>query len=64
MVGTLDWLINQEGTVEIVRLYTALNRYHERMIVSAAKAWRYKPASKEGRPVKFRIVSPINLPES
>jgi hypothetical protein len=64
MVGTLDLLINQEGTVEIVRLYTPLNRYHERMIVSAAKAWRYKPASKEGRPVKFRIVSPINLPES
>jgi hypothetical protein len=64
MVGTLDLLINQEGTVEIVRLYTPLNRYHERMIVSAAKAWRYKPASKEGRPVKFRLVSPINLPES
>jgi hypothetical protein len=64
MVGTLDLLINQEGTVEVVRLYTPLNRYHERMIVSAAKAWRYKPASKEGRPVKFRLVSPINLPES
>ncbi len=62
-VGTLEMLINREGEVETVKLHTPLNRYHERMIVSAAKAWRYRPASKDGRPVRFRLITTINLPE-
>ncbi len=62
-VGTLEMLISREGEVETVKLHTPLNRYHERMIVSAAKAWRYRPASKDGKPVRFRLVTSINLPE-
>jgi hypothetical protein len=34
------------------------------MIVSAAKAWRYRPALKDGKPVRFRLVTSINLPEN
>ncbi len=64
LVGTLEMVISQEGEVEAVRLHTPLNRYHERMIVSAAKAWRYRPAIKDGKPVKYRLISSINLPES
>lgn len=63
-VGTLEMIIDRDGAVEFVRLHTPLNRYHERMIVSAAKAWRYRPATKDGRPVKCRISVRINLPES
>jgi hypothetical protein len=62
-VGTLEMLISREGEVETIKLHTPLNRYHERMIVSAAKAWRYRPASKDGRPVRFRLITTINLPE-
>jgi hypothetical protein len=64
LVGTLEMVINQRGEVETLRLHTPLNRYHERMIVSAAKAWRYRPALRNGRPVRFLLVSTINLPES
>jgi hypothetical protein len=63
-VGTLEMVISEAGQVEAVKLHTPLNRYHERMIVSAAKAWKYRPAMKNGRPVRFRLVSSINLPES
>jgi hypothetical protein len=64
LVGRLELLIGRNGQVESVRLYTPLNRYHERMIVSAAKAWRYTPAMKEGKPVRFQLTSAITLPES
>ena len=37
-VGVLEMVIGRQGEVEIVKLHTPLNRYHERMIVSAAKA--------------------------
>jgi hypothetical protein len=63
-IGTLEMLISRAGQVEAIKLHTPLNRYHERMIVSAAKAWRYKPALKDGKPVRYRLISSINLPES
>ena len=34
---------------------TPLNRHHERMIVSPAKAWKYRPATKR-KPVRYRIM--------
>jgi hypothetical protein len=63
-VGTLELVVGKAGDVEFVKLYTPLNRYHERMIVSAVKAWRYRPALKAGKPVRFRLTISINLPES
>jgi hypothetical protein len=63
-VGTLELIVGKTGDVEFVKLHTPLNRYHERMIVSAVKAWRYSPALKAGKPVRFRLTISINLPES
>ena len=63
-VGTLEMIIGRDGIVENVRLHTPLNRHHERMIVSPAKAWRYRPATRNGRPVRYRILVKVNLPES
>jgi hypothetical protein len=63
-VGWLEMVINRDGSVYSVKLHTPLNRHHERMIVSPAKAWRYRPATKNGRPVMYRIHVKVNLPES
>jgi hypothetical protein len=63
-VGTLEMIIGTDGLVEFVKLHTPLNRYHERMIVSAAKAWTYRPATRAGKRVKYRLTVQINLPES
>jgi hypothetical protein len=63
-VGTVELIVGRLGDVEFVKLYTPLNRYHERMIVSAVKAWRFQPATKDGRPIRFRLTMTINLPES
>jgi hypothetical protein len=63
LLGTLEILVNRDGSVEAVRLHTPANRYYDRMIVSAAKAWRYNPALRNGKPVRFLLVSTINLPE-
>jgi hypothetical protein len=63
-VGWLDMVINRDGSVYSVKLHTPLNRHHERMIVSPAKAWRYRPAMKNGKPVMYRIMVKVNLPES
>jgi hypothetical protein len=63
ILGELELLIGLDGRVEEVRLHTKVNRYHERMIVSAAKAWRYQPAARDGKSVRFRLFMSVNLPE-
>lgn len=63
-VGWLDMVIDRDGSVFFVKLTTPLNRHHERMIVSPAKAWRYQPATKNRKPVMYRIRVKVNLPES
>lgn len=61
--GRLEILVGRSGKVETVRLDTPSNGYHDRMIVSAVKAWRYRPAFRNGKPVRFTVVMSISLPE-
>jgi len=61
--GRLEILVNRSGRVESVRLETPSNGYHDRMIVSAVKAWRYRPALRNGKPVRYFMVVSISLPD-
>jgi hypothetical protein len=47
------------GTVDKVRLRSARSSVHDRMLVSAAKAWVFHPAQQDGRPVKYLLKVPI-----
>jgi TonB family protein len=53
-IGTLELLVDEQGDVENVRLVSPGNRFHDRMIVASAKTWKFRPATKDGRGVKFR----------
>jgi len=53
-VGTLEFVVAESGAVEQVRLVSPANRYQERMLVAAAKTWQFRPATRDGRPVRFR----------
>jgi hypothetical protein len=52
-LGTLELLVNERGNVEHVRLVSPFNRHQERMIVANAKTWKFTPATRDGRPVKY-----------
>ena len=53
MIGTIELLVDEQGDVEAVRLTSPANRFHERMLVSAAKMWKFRPAYKDGRAVRY-----------
>lgn len=53
-VGTIEVLVDEQGDVVSVKLISPANRFHERMLVSAAKMWKFRPAYKDGQPVRYR----------
>jgi hypothetical protein len=57
--GDLDLLILEDGTVGEALLIPQSNRLQDRMMISAAKAWRFRAAQKDGRPVRYRVRIPI-----
>jgi hypothetical protein len=50
----VELTIDTDGLVERVRLLSPPRDVHEFMLLSAAKAWRFDPATLGGRPVRFR----------
>ena len=51
--------VGADGTVDKVRLYPQGSTLNDRMLVSAAKAWVFRPALKEGHPVKYTLLMPL-----
>ena len=50
----LDIVVSAAGTVESVKLLGAPRTVHDSMLLSAAKAWQFQPAFKDGHPVRYR----------
>jgi hypothetical protein len=51
--AVVELLIGTDGLVERVKLTTAPRTIHDIMLLSAAKEWRFDPASRDGAPVRF-----------
>jgi hypothetical protein len=57
--GNLELLVLEDGTVGEAKLIPASNRLQDRLLISASKAWRFRPARRNGEPVKYRLLVPI-----
>ena len=57
--GVLDLLISESGRVVAARLVTPAARRQEQVMLSAAKTWRFSPALRHGKPVRYRLSMPI-----
>ena len=60
-IGVLEIVVSATGAVEQVRLASGARRFQDRMIVAAAKAWRFEPATKDGHPVRYRTRIRVTL---
>jgi TonB family protein len=52
--AVLDITINEAGNVESVVVRESIVDWYDEALVKEAKGWSYKPASKEGTPVRYR----------
>ena len=61
-VSVVEAIVSASGEVEKVKLMSPLRNVHEAMFLSAIKTWRFRPAMKDGQPVRYRHRIPITLP--
>ncbi len=52
--GVVVVVINEAGRVESAVIAQSFDSYYDLLLLQAAKRWRYRPATREGVPVKYR----------
>lgn len=60
-VWRLELVIDEAGAVQSATLIEPIWPPYDLVLLSAAKLWRYRPALKDGQPVRFRKVLDIQL---
>jgi TonB family protein len=59
--GEVELLIDEEGTVETARIVESVHSAYDAALLEAARKWRYRPATRNGQPVRYRLVTPVVL---
>jgi hypothetical protein len=59
--GVLEVVIDTVGAVESARMLEGVEALYNRLLLTAAKNWRYRPARLDGMPVKYRKRIQITL---
>jgi hypothetical protein len=55
-MNAMEVIVSQTGAVERVRLVTPPQRMPDMFALSRAKVWTFRPAMKDGRPVRYRLL--------
>jgi len=55
-LNIMELVVSETGSVERVRLVAGPSRLPDVMLLSGAKAWRFKPASRDGEAVRYRAL--------
>jgi TonB family protein len=59
--GKLEIVINESGLVESAAMTGSISAAYDTLALNAVRTWRYKPATMNGVPVKFRKVVQIAI---
>ena len=59
--GRLELVIDELGAVESAVMTGSVTPAYDQMVIAATKNWRYRPATQNGAPVKFRKTVQITI---
>jgi len=60
-VGALELVINEQGRVASARLIDGVHPRYDQSLLKAAASWTFRPATKNGVPVKYRYTMAVQL---
>ena len=55
-VNVMEIVIGGDGAVERVKLVSSPRRLPDMMLLSGAKTWKFEPASRDGRSLRYRLL--------
>ena len=58
-VGLFEIVINERGRVESAVVRRSISKQYDALVLNDSRKWRYRPATLDGKPVKFRKVIEI-----
>lgn len=59
--GLVDLIIDEQGRLISIALRSSLHPVYDKMLVDAARGWKYRPATLNGKPVQFRKLLQISV---
>jgi TonB family protein len=59
--GVVEVIIGENGQVESAVVRQSIDPAYDRIAVDASRSWRYKPATRDGVPVKFRKLVQVKI---
>ena len=59
--GVLEIVIDQKGRVTSAAVRESVHPIYDSLVLTAARDWKYQPATFEGQPVKYRKLIQINV---
>jgi periplasmic protein TonB len=59
--GLLEVVIDEQGRVVNLSLRLPIHPMYDPQLLAAAREWRYKPATVDGTPVKFRKMIQVTV---
>jgi len=59
--GKMEIVIDESGAVESATMIGTVTAAYDRLALTAAKTWRFRPATVDGTPVKFRKIVQITI---
>jgi TonB family protein len=59
--GMIEIVIDERGNVESAMMRVPVHKDYDAEVLQAARGWKYKPAVKDGAPVKFRKYITISV---
>ena len=60
-VGQIELVINEAGTVETAMIKVSVTSKYDELALNAARQWRYRPATINGMPVKYRKIISVTV---
>ena len=51
--GTFDVVIDEHGIVENVIVRQSVNAAYDALVIATARSWKYRPATRDGVPIRF-----------
>jgi len=59
--GRIEVVIDESGAVESAVMTGSVSTTYDRLAIAATKSWKFKPATVDGTPVKFRKIVQVTI---